>query len=236
MAVLERERVNELEVLGVRYRMVRGDAFARSDDQDDLEPPRPTDVDPAGQSWDIRDKIASPDVGFALDPGRQDGFMAGAMKLGLRAFAYSDHRFSPAARRDSRQAVESCPDIVLLPAGFGIAEQTDKGWQPCGTVLSTPHEARRLLYGWMTETFPLLYGFDEQEKAAYTSAAEEFKAASRAHDVRVGDDRYRICRLGRLVRSGPDRPELPRPSDRNGDAPAKIHPTLDEHGTIHHDD
>lgn len=40
VAVMEREPVNEVKACGVRYRVVRGDEFARCDD-DGLEPPRP---------------------------------------------------------------------------------------------------------------------------------------------------------------------------------------------------
>ncbi|MEU8852595.1 DUF5954 family protein [Streptomyces sp. NPDC048564] len=57
------------------------------------------------------------------------------------------------------------------------------------------------------------------DEALYAKAAEEF----------------RICRAGRLVRTGPDGPEPPRPSDVDEYGPVKIHPALLEDGTIIHD-
>ncbi|MFC8096264.1 DUF5954 family protein [Streptomyces sp. NPDC057301] len=77
-----------------------------------------------------------------------------------------------------------------------------------------------MLYDAMAEMWPMLYRFDDATKALYAKAAEEF----------------RICRVGRLVRTGPDGPEAPRPSDVDEYGPMKIHPTLLEDGTIIHDE
>jgi uncharacterized protein DUF5954 len=52
----------------------------------------------------------------------------------------------------------------------------------------------------------------------------------------VADTLYRIMRIERLVRIGPDGPEPPRPSDQDAYGPMKLHPTMDENGTVHHDD
>lgn len=234
--VLDREPVNEVDVLGVRYRVVRGDEFARSDKDGNLEPPRPTDVEPVDLTWDKDDKSPSPDIDFALDVDREDGVMAGAMKLGLRDFTYAGPRFPTDVRKDSEQAVTACPDIVLLPVGFGVAERNGKGWLPRGSLMSTPHGARQLLYGQLTETWPLVRDFDADQKAVYAQAAEEFRAAGRANEVRVSGSLFRISRIERFVRVGPDGPEQPRASDQDGYGPMKIHPTMDEDGTLHYDD
>ncbi|MFJ7999538.1 DUF5954 family protein [Streptomyces sp. NPDC096310] len=236
VAVLEREPVDELEVLGVRYRVVRGDEFARSG-KDGLEPPRPTDREPADLSWTGADTTPSPDPGFVLDPGYGDtGPSAAALRLGLREFAYSGARFPDDVRGDSRRAVTTHPEIVMLPVCFGVTEQNENGWRPRGAFMPTPHDARRLLYHGMASTWPRLHQFDEGTKAAYARAAERFRAAGRADEARVGDVVFRVCRIERLLRTGPDGPEPPRPSDRDVDGPSKMHPTMDEDGILHYDD
>ncbi|MGV9885205.1 DUF5954 family protein [Streptomyces sp. NPDC003006] len=236
VAILEQEPVDELEVLGVRYRVVRGDEFARTG-PDGLEPPRATDREPADRSWARRPDRPSPDLGFVLDPDAdQGGLMSSALKMGLREFAYTGSRFPADVRADSKRAVTTHPAIVLLPVGFGVAERGAKGWKPRTTLMPTPHDARQVLYDGMTESWPLLYEFDEREKAAHARAAEKFKAARHANEVRVGDALYRICRTERLVRVGPDGPERPRPSDLDSYGPMKMHPTMDEDGTLHYDD
>ncbi|GGI97969.1 DUF5954 family protein [Streptomyces brasiliensis] len=144
-----------------------------------------------------------------------DGLFAGATKLSLRSFAYAGARFPAEVRADSERAVEAHPDIVLLPVGFGVAERDRGGRLPCGTLTATPHDARRRLYDAMTEAWPTLYRFDDARRAAYARTAEEFRAADRADGARVGDDAFRTCRIQRMVRSGPDGPEPPRPSDHD---------------------
>lgn len=236
VAVLDREPVNEVEVLGVRYRVVRGDEFARGDKAGSLEPPRPTDVEPLELTWDGDDESPSPDIGFVLDPDRADGLMAGAMKLGLRDFTYTGARFPSDVREDSERAVSTCPDIVLLPVGFGVAERDGQSWLPRGSLMPTPHGARQILYRQLTETWPLIHDLSTEHKAEYARAAEKFRAVGRANEVRVSESLFRICRIERFVRCGPHGPELPRPSDQDGYGPMKIHPAMDEDGTLHYDD
>ncbi|MDN0197235.1 DUF5954 family protein [Streptomyces sp. S.PNR 29] len=232
VAVLEREPVDEVEACGVRYRVVRGDEFARMND-DGLEPPRPTDPEPRQRSWDKRTKDApSPDVGFVLDPSRSGGPLEGALKLGLRDFAYTGTRFPSGVRADSQRAIASHPEIVLLPTGFGVVERDGHGWQTCGTLMTTPHDARRMLYNGLSEIWAMLYEYDDAKKARYAEAAEEYKALGRADEFRVDDRLFRICRTERMLRMGPDGPEPPRPSDIDEYGPMKIHPTMDEDGTI----
>ncbi|MGO4420170.1 DUF5954 family protein [Streptomyces sp. MCAF7] len=205
--------------------------------RDGLEPPRPTDREPVDRTWGVHSRTPSPDRGFVLDPGQDGGLIAGALKLGLRDFAYadSDSRFPAEVRADSERAVAAYPDIVLLPVGFGVVERDGKWWRPRGAMMATPHEARDLLYGAMTDTWPVLYQLDEHEKAEYIKAAEEFKAAGHANDARVGDRLYRICRIERLVRCGPDGPEPPRRTDVDEYGPSKMHPTMSEDGSLHYD-
>ncbi|GLW18500.1 hypothetical protein Stsp01_52430 [Streptomyces sp. NBRC 13847] len=234
VALLEREPVDELTVLGGRYRVVRGEEFARVGESGP-EPPRPTDPEPADPSWEEHRRDAPvPDPGFALTPGREDGLMAGAMKLALRDLVYTGAHFPKEMRADSTRALTSHPEVVLLPVGFGVVEHDGRGWRPRGALRASPHDARQQLFGGLTESWPLLYGFDDRERARYARAAAEFRAAGRADELRVDDELFRICRVERMVRCGPDGPEPPRPSDADHYGPTKMHPRMDEDGTVHH--
>ncbi|MEU6143969.1 DUF5954 family protein [Streptomyces sp. NPDC047081] len=235
--VLTREAVDEVTACGVRYRVVRGDEFARGG-ADGLEPPRPTDAEPVERKWGrgTRD-TKSRDPGFVLDPGHADGPAAGALKLGLRDFAYAGARFPADVRADSERAVGTHPGLVLLPTGFGVVERGEGGgWRPCGAMMNTPHDARRLLYDGLAEMWALLYRLDDTTKARYAKAAEEFRALGRADEFRVDDRLFRICRVERMLRMGPDGPEPPRPSDVDEYGPMKMHPTMDEDGNLTHDE
>jgi hypothetical protein len=236
VAVLEREPVNELEVLGVRYRVVRADEFARSGD-DGLEPPRPTDTEPLDASWDGDPSDTRPaDEGHLLDPRRPEGVMTGALRLALQDFAYTGTGFSTAMRADSRKAIGAYPDIALLPVGFGVTENSDGRWRPHGILMATPHDARRLLHTALTESWPLLHRFDDRRREVYARAAAGFRAARRADELLVEGRQFRISRIQRMVRYGPDGPEPPRPSDLDSYGPMKLHPTMDEDGTVHFED
>lgn len=233
VAVLERESVNEVEACGARYRIVRGDEFARSGGGGGLEPPRPTDPEPVERSWDrTAHDTPSPDVGFVLDADRADGPAAGALKMGLRDFTYTGARFPADARAESERAVLTHPAIVLLPTGFSMAERGAHGWRPRGGLTATPHEARRMLYDGMAEVWGLMFQFDDAKKARYAKAAEEYRALVHADEFRVDHRLFRICRVGRMLRTGPDGPETPRPSDVDDYGPMKMHPTMDENGTL----
>ncbi|MFD0147983.1 DUF5954 family protein [Streptomyces sp. NPDC055721] len=71
---------------------------------------------------------------------------------------------------------------------------------------------------------------------AMRQVGEQCRAAGRADDVRVDGREFRICRVERMVRFGPDGPEGPRPSDVDEYGPAKMHPRMDEDGTLHYDE
>ncbi|WP_210579325.1 DUF5954 family protein [Streptomyces sp. GESEQ-4] len=224
--VLEREPVDEVTACGVRYRVVRGDEFARMGD-DGLEPPRPTDREPVERSWDRQTRHAPLDVEFVLDPERLDGPSAGALTLGLRDFAYRGSRFPADVRADSERAVATHPELVLLPTGFGVVERGGDGWHPRSTLQPTPHDARRVLYDGMAEIWAMLYQFDDAKKARYARAAEEYRALGHADEFEVDGQVFRICRVERLLRTGADGPEMPRPSDVDEYGPMKMHPTMD---------
>ncbi|MEU6281928.1 DUF5954 family protein [Streptomyces sp. NPDC047028] len=236
VAVLERQPADEIEAWGVRYRVVRADEFTRVG-EDGLEPPRPTDPEPMERSWDGRSRSGPlRDAGFVLDPRVTDGPAAGALKLGLRTFSYMGERFPADVREDSERAVVSHPELVLLPTAFSVAERGGDGdWQPLGALMPTPHDARHMLYDGMNEIWAMLYEYDAARKARYAEAAAEYRALERADEFRVDDRVFRICRVQRMLRVGPDGPETPRPSDVDEYGPMKMHPTMHEDGTIVHD-
>ncbi|MFF0750034.1 DUF5954 family protein [Streptomyces sp. NPDC004267] len=234
VSVLERERIDEIEVLGERFRIVRGDEFARCGD-DGLEPPRPTDVEPLERSWEMGSpRTPSPDRGFVLDPAREAGPMAEAMRLGLRGFSYSGRRYPADVRAGSERAVRTHPEIVVMPTTFGVAEKTGETWNPQGSFMATPHDARAHLYVALTELWPLIYELEDEQRKRYARAAEEFRALGRANELTAEGRLFRIFRIERMVRFGPDGPEGPRTSDVDDSEPMKMHPTMDEDGTIHY--
>ncbi|MFF8844555.1 DUF5954 family protein [Streptomyces sp. NPDC015127] len=99
----------------------------------------------------------------------------------------------------------------------------------------TWHDARRMLYGCRTETWPLIHEWSDAEREPYQKAAEEFRGAGRSDELRVRAPEFRVCRVQRMVRYGADGPESPRPSDIDDYGPMKMHPTMDEDGTIHYE-
>ncbi|MER8045846.1 DUF5954 family protein [Streptomyces sp. NPDC094032] len=234
VAVLEREAVDEVEVLDERYRIVRGDELARSG-PDGLEPPRPTDVEPIERTWDDRGAFDSPDVGFVLDPLSERGLMSEALRLGLRSFEYSGQRYPADVREDSRRAVVRHPEIALMPVTFGVVEQTGDTWRPQGALNATPHAARQFLYSALIRIWPLLYKYSDSKRERYARIAEKYRAADRADELKVDDRLFRVCRVERIVRFGPDGPEKPRPSDVDQYGPMKMHPRMDpDTGEVFH--
>ncbi|WP_128984609.1 DUF5954 family protein [Streptomyces roseicoloratus] len=233
--VLERKPVDRLDVLGVRYRVVRADEFTRIGD-DGLEPPRPTDPEPVFRVWEGDIPHRSPDDGALLAPDRSRGPMSEALRFGMRSFSYTGARYPAAVRRDSERAVVSHPDVALLPVAFGVVEREGSGWLPHGSLLATPHEARQALYDMMVDFWPHMYKWDDAQREPYRRAGELFRAAGRADKARVAGREFRICRVERMVRFDPDGPEGPRPSDVDEYGPQRLHPRMDEDGTLHHEE
>ncbi|GGT26465.1 hypothetical protein GCM10010222_80340 [Streptomyces tanashiensis] len=256
VAWLESERVDELIVLGVRYRVVRAEEYAGLDVHGDIEMPRPTDPEPLHPDWSPGAGARGPrvDQDLVLDPDAPLSPLHAAERISLRALAYSGTRFPDAVLRDSARAVDSHPDVVLMPAAFLIVERKSNGsWTPGGGLQATAHDARRTLDSALTWLEPRTRGLipcnaDPTVDARTTAAentgktadelAELAQAADRlragpSNEIEAGDTHYRIARSRRLLRWGPDGPEGPRPSDPDHHAPAALHPHLDEDGTVH---
>ncbi|MDJ0462733.1 DUF5954 family protein [Streptomyces sp. H27-C3] len=234
VGILERERIDELTVLGIRYRIVRGDEYARCGQESGPEPPRPTDHEPTDCSWECAPghDTALPDPGYVLDPGRTLGLMAEASRLGLQDFSYEGDHIPPAMREESRQAVHDHPELILLPVGFGLVERAGKGWRPRSRIQPTPHDARRVLFDGLATVWPRVYELDTATTKAYARAAEHLKAAPRSNEITVRGKTFRLCRVERMLRTGPDGPEPPRLSDPETTEPMRIRPRLDDQGVI----
>ncbi|MCT2591781.1 DUF5954 family protein [Streptomyces sp. N2-109] len=235
VALLETEPVNEVTADSVRYRVVRGDEFARIG-PDGLEPPRPTDPEPSDHSWDPGKGSPSRVKGFVIDHAEATGLAESLHRMSLLTLRYTADRYPKDVREDSARAVRTHPGVVLLPTGFTYAEQKEASWEPMASVQPTPHDARRLMANAMEEFWPQVYHFTEEQRSDYAQAARQFREAGRSNTLRVRGRHFEIVRVERMLRIGPDGPERPRPSDVDEIEPMKMHPTMDEHGKITHGD
>ncbi|MEU2510288.1 DUF5954 family protein [Streptomyces sp. NPDC007863] len=254
VARLETEPVDELTVLGTRYRVVRAEEYAAVDEHGGIETPRPTDPEPLTRDWSSGTRSQRVDDGLVLDPDAPLSPMQAAERVALRPLAYSGIRFPTPVLTDSARAVESHPDVLLMPAAFLIVERSGDGpWSPGSSLHATAHDARRTLDFALTWMEPRTRGMipydadptvDARHPATGKAAAalEEFAAAAdrlragRCNEVEAHGTIYRIARSRRLLRWAPDGPEGPRPSDINSHTPMVLHPRLDEDDTIHFDE
>lgn len=252
VARLETERVDELTVQGTRYRVVRAEEYAGAG-PDGIEMPRPTDPEPIAARGERPDREAPVDDGLVLDPAAPVTPMQAAERFAMRSLAYTGARYPADVRRDSARAVDSHPEVVLLPTTFRVLDHQDGRWSLNGTLHSTAHGARQTLEFALTWFEPRQQGLidfaADRETDARTllasgthPAADHLtvlvRAADRlrndhANEVDVHGVTRRICRMRRLVRWGPDGPEGPRPSDTDLHPPEQIHPLLDEDGVVH---
>ncbi|WP_372412298.1 DUF5954 family protein [Streptomyces luteireticuli] len=254
VARLESERVDEPTVLGTRYRVVRAEEYAGLR-PGSIEQPRPTDPEPATPNWDRGTREVRIDDGLILDPDAPVTPAQAAERLALRELDYTGARFPEDVRRDSRQALETHPDVMLLPAVFRVVEQDGPGWKAGSGAHACAHDARKSLDFALTWLEPRQQGLipwdaDDTVDArtlaaegtdpaagklvAYTRAADRLRT-ERANRIEAAGTVHQICRTRRLLRWGPDGPEGPRPSDTNSQPPTQLHPHLDENGTIHYD-
>jgi hypothetical protein len=229
VARLETEPVNELTVGETRYRIVRGDEFARVG-AEGIEGPRPTDPDEPGR--DIGEPLsdsACRTTGFVIDHARATGVMESIHRMELLPLRYRAERIPKDVRDDSRNAVRSHPGVVLLPAAFTFAERKHASWQPMAGLHPTPQDARATLYNYLAEFLPKLeQDVSEADAEAYAAAAERYRAGPPRDELTVLGRRFRIIRVERMVRVGPDGPEPPRPTDTDPYGPMRLHPPLEE--------
>ncbi|MEV7139609.1 DUF5954 family protein [Streptomyces tauricus] len=158
--------------------------------------------------------------------------MAEDNRQALRGFTYESEHVQPAMRAESRQAVLDHPELVLLPVGFGVVKRTGLGWTPASQLQPTPHDARRVLHDGLSGAWADLYDLGTATREAYARAAGRLEAAPHVNEMTAQGDTYRICRVERMLRTGPDGPEPPRRSDPETIEPMRIRPLLDEDGVI----
>ncbi|MFJ4913995.1 DUF5954 family protein [Streptomyces sp. NPDC088726] len=256
VARLESERVDEFTVLGTRYRVVRAEEYAGMDANGDIETPRPTDPEPLTPDWGPGTRGPRIDADLVLDPDAPLSPVQASERLTLRSLVYTGTRFPDSVLGDSVRAVESHPDVLLMPAAFQVVERSGtRSWRPASALHTSAHDARVTLYFSLMWFRPRLRGLISQEAAgdvdartavpedaaaaaeltAFAGAAERLRAG-RLNQVEVPGTALRIVRTRRLLRWGPDGPEGPRPSDTNTQDPEVIHPRLDEDGIVHYEE
>ncbi len=116
---LDRKALDEVRLLGTRYRVVRADRFVRSGPAGP-EPPRPSDPDPGGPGR--ANEVPDPAAGFVIDPVTVTGMAEGILKLDLLDAIYPAGAVPPGIRGDCVEAARMHPGGVLLPPAFTVAE------------------------------------------------------------------------------------------------------------------
>ncbi|HEY8479276.1 MAG TPA: DUF5954 family protein [Spirillospora sp.] len=110
---------------------------------------------------------------------------------------------------DACRALSAYPELVVVGTLFTAAEQRPGGWQVVCPSDPLPQGARELLADRLED---LAVDADAAEAAELRDAAWELRDGS-ADEVTAGGRRLRIVRIEQLVRTGPDGPEPPRPTD-----------------------
>uniref|UniRef100_UPI002FDC2E54 DUF5954 family protein n=1 Tax=Streptomyces sp. IBSBF 2435 TaxID=2903531 RepID=UPI002FDC2E54 len=231
---MDREVLNEVWALGERYRIVRTSHFIRSGEEGP-EPPRPSDPDPAevGEAH----RVPSRTKGFVVDPHTGTGLSDGVLKLDLLPLAAILPGAPDEINDEARQAVHHYPGGVLLPPAFLISDRVRGRWEfhDPGSTYSTPQGARDALAYWLRVMAPFTLRLTGAPKAEYAAAADRLDD-ERGNTVCVDGHRFRVTRVERLVRIGPDGPEKPRPSDYDPEPPVEVQTRqLREKGVIDED-
>lgn len=217
---MDREVVDDVRVMGERFRIVRVAHFIRLGDSGP-EPPRPSDPDPGevGEAY----RLPSGTKGFVVDPDTGTGLSDGILKLDLIQSAGILRGAPPEMTEEARRAVHTHAGGVLLPAVFLICARTDGKWRfhNPGATHATPQAARDDLAMWLRVMAPFTLELTGAERTAYAEAADRLDQ-KRSNTLTVDGSRFRVTRAERLVRIGPDGPEGPRPSDFDPEPPVEI--------------
>ncbi|MDG4786587.1 DUF5954 family protein [Micromonospora sp. WMMD1102] len=218
--LLDWEVVDDLTVHDRRYRIIRAQPFIRMG-PDGPEPPRPTDPDPY-PSGSTREAPAQ-EEGFVIDPAASTGLSDGLLRIEMVPAFYQAGIVPDEVRADSRRALASHPNVVLLPVGFTIGEYVDGAWQPRSfSTYPTPQAARDSAFLRFSDIVPHEDATLDEIRAAYTRALEEFESPV-TDEFEIRGVCCRITRVERFVRVGPDGPEGPRPSDWDPEPPPELH-------------
>jgi len=233
---MDREAVDEVRALGQRFRIARTGRFIRMG-QSGPEPPRPSDKDIPDVG--IADKLSGNDVGHVIDSYTSTGLSDGLLKVELLSLiGVPTGDAPPEMRQESEAARLNYPGGVLLPPVFIISQREEGRWTTFHPESSyaTPQGARDSLAMYLRVTGPWSLGLDEETKAEWAARADHLDE-TRADVLLVEDVCYRITRVERLVRMGPDGPEGSRPSDYDPEPPIDVHVRqLKEQGLWEEDD
>ncbi|MEU9018897.1 DUF5954 family protein [Actinomadura sp. NPDC048394] len=110
---------------------------------------------------------------------------------------------------DACRSLAAYPDLVAVGALFTAAERVSGGWQVVCPPDPLPQGARELLADHLDDRAARLDGAAAGE---FRRAADELRSGPR-DTVAAAGRRFAIVRVEQLVRTGPDGPEPPRPSD-----------------------
>ncbi|MET8701234.1 DUF5954 family protein [Kitasatospora sp. NPDC004723] len=216
---LEWEALDEISVAGRDYRIFRAEQVLRSG-PDGIEPPRPTDPDPAavGEGYRVPSRVN----GFVIDPAAGVTLVDGILRLDLMTLVPTGRFIPEDVRAEARLASHLYPNVLVLPVHCAVAEFRDGRWGPMTGACETPQGARDSLAAYLRDFAPRLDpSLGEEELARYAEAADRLDA-ERADEVRAADRRFRLVRVEPVVRLGPDGPELPRTSDWDPDVPLRV--------------
>jgi Family of unknown function (DUF5954) len=219
------EALDEMTVLGTRYRVIRTEQFIRTGPLGP-ESPRPSDPDP-GQPG-MSGQLADPAEGFVIDPATSTGMSAGILKAELLAAAHPAGSVPEEVRDDLTHAARNHPGGVLLPPGFTLGTLTRGRWGSASAhVWATPQAARDGLASYLRLSLPARLDLSEEKRAVYSAAADVIER-DRANEVTAAGHRFRVVRVERLVRIGPEGPEGPRLSDPDPEPPVMQLPPVPE--------
>lgn len=110
---------------------------------------------------------------------------------------------------DACRSLAAYPDLVAVGALFTAAERVSGGWQVVCPPDPLPQGARELLADHLDDRAARL---DRAAAGEFRRAADELRSGPR-DTVAAAGRRFAIVRVEQLVRTGPDGPEPPRPSD-----------------------
>ena len=218
--LLDWEVVNDLTVNDRRYRIIRAQPLIRMG-ADGPEPPRPTDPDVAvdRQSGQAQSQME----GFVIDPTANSGLSDALLRMEMVSAFYKAGAVPDDVRGDSQQAVDTHPNVVLLPVGFTVAECDGGSWRPRSlSTYPTPQAARDAAAFRFSDIIPDEDASLDEIREAYARALEQYEAP-RGDEFELNGVRCRVTRVECFVRVGPDGPEGPRPSDWDPEPPPERH-------------
>ncbi|GAA3216207.1 DUF5954 family protein [Actinocorallia longicatena] len=208
--VLDWERHDEMTVAGRRFRVVRVEQVLRMNETEP-EPPRPTDLDPR----------SAYDHPMELLPAFPRSEPRSLLSTQFTAALSRPGFLSDEALNDAHRAAATHPFLFPMRPAFSVAEYLHDGWRAATAACPTPTHARNSLADYLLNVLPVLEHPDPETAAAYARAAHLLTGA-RLDELEVQGRRFRIVRLEKVARLGPDGPELPRPSDFDPDPPVEI--------------